>query len=132
VENAQKVAEFLAGHPLVASVNYPGLPDSPYHALAEKYFPRGAGSIFTFAVKGDVDHAKSFIDHLQLFSQLANVADAKSLVIHPSTTTHQQLTAEEQAAAGFGPDTIRLSIGLEDIDDILWDLDQALTAAIPA
>jgi O-acetylhomoserine (thiol)-lyase len=131
VSNTEKVVDFLAHHPKVASVSYPGLPDSPYHELAQKYFPKGVGSIFTFAVKGDVDHAKSFIDHLQLFSQLANVADAKSLVIHPSTTTHQQLTPEEQKEAGFGPETIRLSIGLEDPDDIIWDLDQALNAAIP-
>lgn len=131
VSNTEKITAFLENHPKVASVEYPGLASSEYHALAEKYLPKGAGSIFTFSVKGSVDQAKAFIDHLELFSQLANVADAKSLVIHPSSTTHQQLTPEQQAAAGFGPETIRLSIGVEDADDLIWDLDRALNAAIP-
>ena len=131
VSNTEKVVEFLAKHPKVKEVNYPGLPGNKYYDLAKKYFPRGAGSIFTFSVRGDVTAAKKFIDSLRIFSQLANVADAKSLVIHPSTTTHQQLTLEEQRAAGFGPETIRLSIGVEDPDDLIWDLGQALDKAIP-
>lgn len=131
VSNTEKIVDFLSKHPKVKEVSYPGLPSSKYYALAKKYFPKGAGSIFTFSVKGDVNAAKKFIDSLEIFSQLANVADAKSLVIHPSTTTHQQLTPEEQRAAGFGPETIRLSIGVEDPDDLIADLDQALNKAIP-
>jgi O-acetylhomoserine (thiol)-lyase len=127
VSNTEKIVEFLSKHPKVASVNYPGLSSSKYYNLTKKYFPNGAGSIFTFAVKGDVNAAKKFIDSLEIFSQLANVADAKSLVIHPSSTTHQQLTADEQKAAGFGPETIRLSIGVEDPEDLIYDLDQALS-----
>lgn len=130
VANTEKIVDFLTKHPKVKSVNYPGLPSSKYYGLAKKYFPKGVGSIFTFAVKGGVEEALRFIDSLEIFSQLANVADAKSLVIHPSTTTHQQLSAEEQKAAGFGPDTIRLSIGVEDADDLIYDLDQALNKAI--
>ena len=130
VSNAEKVVQYLSRHPKVREVNYPGLPSNRYHALAQKYFPRGAGSIFTFSVRGGVDEAKKFIDSLEIFSQLANVADAKSLVIHPSTTTHQQLTPEEQRTAGFGPETIRLSIGVEDPDDLIWDLGQALEKAL--
>lgn len=131
VSNTVKITEFLAKHPKVQEVNYPGLASNKYHALAEKYLSKGAGSIFTFSVKGDVTAAKKFIDSLEIFSQLANVADAKSLVIHPSSTTHQQLTLEEQRAAGFGPETIRISIGLEDPDDLIWDIGQALDKAIP-
>lgn len=130
VANTEKIVDFLTKHPKVKSVNYPGLPSSKYYALTKKYFPKGVGSIFTFAVKGGVEEALKFIDSLEIFSQLANVADAKSLVIHPSTTTHQQLSAEEQKAAGFGPDTIRLSIGVEDADDLIYDLGQALNNAI--
>lgn len=130
VENTKKIVEFLSKHPKVKSVNYPSLETSKYYALAKKYFPKGAGSIFTFAVKGDVTATRAFIDALEIFSQLANVADAKSLVIHPSSTTHQQLTPEEQKAAGFGPDTIRLSIGVEDAEDLIYDLDQALNKTI--
>lgn len=126
VSNTEKIVEFLSKHPKVKEVNYPGVSSNKYFELAKKYFPKGAGSIFTFSVKGGVDEAKKFIDSLEIFSQLANVADAKSLVIHPSTTTHQQLNAEEQKAAGFGPDTIRLSIGVEDPDDLIYDLGQAL------
>lgn len=129
VENAQKVAEFLDQHDLVTWVNYPGLEKSPYRALAEKYFPKGAGSIFTFGVKGGLNEGKKFINNLKLFSHLANVGDAKSLVIHPSSTTHQQLDEESQRVAGISPDMIRLSIGLETIDDLLYDLDQALLAS---
>ena len=131
VSNTEKIVKFLESSPKVEKVNYPGLKSSKYYSLAKKYFPRGAGSIFTFSVKGDVTAAKKFIDSLEIFSQLANVADAKSLVIHPSTTTHQQLTLEEQRAAGFGPETIRISVGVEDPDDLIWDLGQALDRAIP-
>ena len=130
VSNTEKIVEFLENNPKVEEVNYPGLKSNKYYDLAKKYFPKGVGSIFTFSVKGGVDEAKKFIDSLQIFSQLANVADAKSLVIHPSTTTHQQLTPEEQKAAGFGPETIRLSIGVEDPEDLIWDLGQALDKAI--
>jgi O-acetylhomoserine (thiol)-lyase len=126
VSNTEKITEFLSKHPKVQEVNYPGLPSSRYYELAKKYFPKGAGSIFTFSVKGGEKKARKVIDSLQIFSQLANVADAKSLVIHPSSTTHQQLTPEEQRAAGFGPETIRISVGLEDADDLIWDLNQAL------
>jgi len=126
VENAQKVAEFLDQHELVTWVNYPGLAESPYHALAKRYLPKGAGSIFTFGVKGGLEQGKKFINSLKLFSHLANVGDAKSLVIHPSSTTHQQLDEEAQRVAGISPDMIRLSIGLETIDDLLYDLNQAL------
>jgi O-acetylhomoserine (thiol)-lyase len=129
VENAQKVAEFLDQHKLVTWVNYPGLEKSPYRALAVKYLPKGAGSIFTFGVKGGLNQGKKFINSLKLFSHLANVGDAKSLVIHPSSTTHQQLDEESQRVAGISPDMIRLSIGLETIDDLLYDLDQALLAS---
>lgn len=126
VANAQAVAEFLAAHPAVAWVSYPSLPDSPYHTLAKKYLPRGAGAIFTFGIKGGLAAGKKFIEGVQLFSHLANVGDAKSLVIHPASTTHAQMSEEEQLAGGVSPDLIRLSIGLEDVEDLLWDLDQAL------
>ncbi len=126
VENAQKVAEFLEKHPKVKSVSYPGLKSNRYHALAQKYLPKGAGSIFTFSINGDVKQARTLIDSLEIFSLLANVADAKSLVIHPSSTTHQQLSPEEQAASGTFPEDIRLSIGVEDVEDIIDDLRQAL------
>lgn len=126
VENAQKVAEFLEKHPKVKSVSYPGLKSNRYHALARKYLPKGAGSIFTFSINGDVKQARKLIDSLEIFSLLANVADAKSLVIHPASTTHQQLSPEEQAASGTFPEDIRLSIGVEDVEDIIDDLRQAL------
>ena len=121
-ENTKKVVEFLANHPQVEKVNYPSLPDHPDHALYEKYFPNGGGSIFTFEIKGGVAEAHKFIDSLQIFSLLANVADVKSLVIHPATTTHSQLTEEELTEQGIKPNTIRLSIGTEHIDDIIADL----------
>ena len=127
-ENTKKVVEFLSHHPKVARVNHPSLPDHPDHALYEKYFPNGGASIFTFEVKGGQEEAFRFIDNLEIFSLLANVADVKSLVIHPATTTHAQLTAEELAAVGISPATIRLSIGTEHIDDILADLEQGLAA----
>ena len=126
VANTQRVAEYLERHPAVEYVNYPGLPSNPYHELARKYLPKGAGSIFTFGVKGGREAGKRFIDSVQLFSHLANVGDAKSLVIHPASTTHQQLGDDELRRAGIGPELIRVSIGIEDVDDILWDLDQAL------
>ncbi|RXT14798.1 homocysteine synthase [Ammoniphilus sp. CFH 90114] len=126
VENAKRVAEFLEQHELVSWVNYPGLETNPYYALAKKYLPKGAGSIFTFGLKGGLEEGKKFINSLQLFSHLANVGDAKSLVIHPASTTHQQLDEESQRRAGVTPDMVRLSIGLETVDDLLFDLDQAL------
>jgi O-acetylhomoserine (thiol)-lyase len=124
-ENTKKVVEYLSKHPLVESVNHPSLPDHPDHALYEKYFPNGGASIFTFNIKGGVKEAHKFIDSLEIFSLLANVADVKSLVIHPATTTHSQLTEEELLDQGIKPNTIRLSIGTEHIDDIIADLDQA-------
>jgi O-acetylhomoserine (thiol)-lyase len=130
VANASAVASFLKEHPAVTWVSYPSLPDSPYYALARRYLPRGAGAILTFGIKGGLRAGRRFIEGLQLFSHLANVGDAKSLVIHPASTTHQQLTEAEQRAAGVLPEMIRLSIGLEDADDLLWDLDQALRAAL--
>lgn len=123
--NALKVVEFLKQHPQVERVNHPVLPENPYHALYEQYFPQGAGSIFTFEIKGDADTAKAFIDKLQIFSLLANVADVKSLVIHPASTTHSQMTEEELSLSGIKPNTIRLSIGTEHVDDIIDDLSQA-------
>lgn len=126
VENTLKVVEFLAQHPNVESVNHPSLPDNPYHALYQKYFPHGGASIFTFNVKGGAAEAQAFIDKLQIFSLLANVADVKSLVIHPASTTHAQLTEEELLEQGIKPNTVRLSIGIEHIDDIIADLAQAL------
>lgn len=127
VENAKKVVEFLNSHPLVEKVNHPSL-NSKYQALYNEYFPNGAGSIFTFEIKGGEKEAKRFIDSLNIFSILANVADVKSLVIHPATTTHSQLSEEELAEQGIKPNTIRLSIGTEHIDDILADIEQALNS----
>jgi len=129
VANAVAVANYLQGHPRVSWVNYPGLPGSKYHALAKKYLPKGTGSILTFGIKGGMEAGVKFIEALQFFSHLANVGDAKTLVIHPASTTHRQLSEEDQVKAGVGPDMVRLSMGLEDLDDILYDLDQAMTAA---
>jgi O-acetylhomoserine (thiol)-lyase len=126
VDNAQKIAEFLENHPKVKWVNYPGLKSSPYYELKEKYLPKGAGAIFTFGIEGGYEAAKSFINRLELFSLLANVADAKSLVIHPASTTHQQLSDEAKQAAGVTQDLIRLSVGIEDVEDLIHDLTQAL------
>ncbi len=128
VENTKKVVEYLVGHPLVEHVSHPSLPGHPDHALYERYFPNGGASIFTFEIKGGVKEAHKFIDSLQIFSLLANVADVKSLVIHPATTTHSQMNKEELAAAGIKPNTIRLSIGTEHIDDILEDLEAAFSS----
>jgi len=127
-ENTKKVVEYLANHPKVERVNHPSLPDRPDHKLYEKYFPRGGASIFTFEVKGGQEEAWRFIDHLELFSLLANVADVKSLVIHPATTTHSQLTPAELLDVGIRPNTIRLSIGTEHIDDIIADLEKGFQA----
>jgi O-acetylhomoserine (thiol)-lyase len=126
--NALKVAQFLAGHKQVSWVNYPGLETGRYRALAQRYLPIGAGGVLTFGIKGGLDAGRRFIEALQVFSHLANIGDAKSLVIHPASTTHQQLSREEREAGGIGDDLIRLSVGLEDIDDLLWDLDNALGA----
>ena len=127
-ENTKKVVEFLSAHPQVEKVNHPSLPDHPDHALYERYFPNGGGSIFTFDIKGGQEEAWKFIDHLKIFSLLANVADVKSLVIHPAPTTHSQLTEEELLDQGIRPNTIRLSIGTEHIDDILADLEGGFAA----
>lgn len=129
VQNTQKVAEYLQSHPRVSWVAYPGLKDSPEYAAAQKYLPKGAGAILGFGIKGGAAAGKKFIESLQLFSHLANVGDAKSLAIHPASTTHSQLNEEQQASAGVTPDFVRLSIGIEDIEDILWDLGQALQQA---
>ncbi|MDF9407666.1 homocysteine synthase [Pelotomaculum isophthalicicum JI] len=127
--NAMSVAEFLEQHPKVTWVNYPGLPGHPSHALARRYYRNGFGALLTFGIKGGSEQARSFIDALEIFSLLANIGDAKSLVIHPASTTHQQLTAEEQLATGVTEDLIRLSVGLESVDDLLEDLEQALNKA---
>lgn len=125
-ENALKVACFLRDHPMVSWVRYPSLPGDRYHALAQKYCPRGASSVMSFGIKGGQAAGVRFIENVQFLSHLANVGDAKSLVIHPASTTHRQMSEEQQIAAGVGPDMIRISVGLETADDILWDLDQAL------
>jgi len=129
VANALAVATYLEAHPQVNWVNYPGLPSSKYYELAKKYMPRGASAIMTFGIKGGQEAGVKFIEGVQFLSHLANVGDAKTLVIHPASTTHRQLSEEEQITAGVTPDMIRLSIGIEDIDDILWDIDQALSKA---
>lgn len=126
VENTKKIVDFLSSHPKVERVNHPSLPDSPYHALYERYFPDGAASIFTFDVKGSGEDAKAMIDRLHIFSLLANVADVKSLVIHPASTTHSQMTPEELLSSGIRQTTIRLSVGIEHVDDLIDDLRQAL------
>ncbi|SDQ17316.1 O-acetylhomoserine aminocarboxypropyltransferase/cysteine synthase family protein [Streptococcus equinus] len=126
IENTKKIVDFLAKHPKVEKVNYPSLPSSPYYDLAQKYFPKGAGSIFTFHIKGGQEEAHKFIDNLEIFSDLANVADAKSLVVHPATTTHQQLSEEDLKACGVTRNQIRVSVGLENADDLIEDLRLAL------
>lgn len=128
IENSLEVVEFLAKHPKVEKVNHPALEQHPDHELYRKYFPNGGISIFTFEIKGGAQAAQQFIDHLKIFSLLANVADVKSLVIHPASTTHSQMTEEELLGSGITPSTIRLSIGTEHIDDIIWDLEQAFDA----
>ncbi|NTW71256.1 MAG: homocysteine synthase [Eubacteriaceae bacterium] len=130
VANTKKIVDFLKNHPQVSWINYPSLPDNKYYELSQKYLPKGAGSIFTFGIKGGVKAGKKFINSLEIFSLLANVADAKSLVIHPASTTHAQLSEEEQKSAGVTPDQIRLSIGIEDAEDLIYDLDQALVKSV--
>jgi O-acetylhomoserine (thiol)-lyase len=131
-DNAKAVAKFLSGHPAVKSVSYAGLPGSPYNALAELYCPKGAGSVFTFGLKGGYEAGLALVKNLKLFSHLANVGDTRSLVIHPASTTHRQLTDEQRTIAGAGPEIVRLSVGIEDVADIIADLDQALDAATAA
>jgi O-acetylhomoserine (thiol)-lyase len=126
LQNTLAVARHLENHKQVAWVKYASLPSSPYYALAQKYTPEGAGAVFSFGLKGGYEAGKRVIDKLKIFSHLANVGDVRSLVIHPASTTHQQLAAAEQAAAGVSPELVRLSIGLEDVEDLIWDLDQAL------
>ena len=126
--NALAVAQYLEKHPKVAWVNYPSLPNHPDHALAKKYMPKGAGAVLSFGVKGGTAAGQKFIEHVSFLSHLANIGDAKTLVIHPASTTHRQLSEEQQIAAGVPPDLIRLSVGLETLDDILWDIDQALAS----
>ncbi len=130
VENTQKVAEFLESHPAVGWVSYAGLPSSKYHGLAQKYLPKGAGAVLTFGVKGGYAAGVALVEGVELFSHLANIGDSRSLIIHPSSTTHRQLSEEGQAIAGAGPDVIRLSIGLESVADIIADLDQALNKTL--
>ncbi len=127
--NALAVARYLQDHPKVAWVNYPGLEDNRYHALAKRYLPRGSGALLSFGIKGGYEAGVKFIEGLQFVSHLANIGDAKSLVIHPASTTHRQLSEEDQVKAGVPPDMVRLSIGLESLDDIVWDLDRALASA---
>jgi O-acetylhomoserine (thiol)-lyase len=130
--NTMTVAQHLEQHKAVTWVKYPSLPSSQYYPIAQKYVPKGAGAVFSFGIKGGYEAGRKFIDSLQMFSHLANVGDARSLVIHPASTTHQQLPASDQEAAGVSPDMVRLSIGLEDVEDIIWDLDQALETAAAA
>jgi O-acetylhomoserine (thiol)-lyase len=127
VANALRVAKFLSGHPRVAWVSYAGLKESPFHDLAGKYLPRGAGAVFTFGVKGGYEAGIKLVESVQLFSHLANIGDTRSLILHPASTTHRQLTDEQRQAAGAGPDVIRLSIGLENAEDLIRDLDEALS-----
>jgi O-acetylhomoserine (thiol)-lyase len=129
VDNARRVAEFLRDDPRVAWVNYTGFPDNPYHGLAQKYLGGRSCSLMTFGIVGGLDAGKDFYDALKLFKRLVNLGDAKSLACHPASTTHRQMSAEEQSKAGVTPDLIRLSIGIEHVDDIIADLDQALAAA---
>src|SRR3954447_26664843 len=127
--NALAVAQWLEKNPSISWVKYPGLASSPYHALSQKYLPQGQGSIVTFGIKGGLNAGRKLIDSVQLFSHLPNLGDAKSLIIHPASTTHQQLNDEQQFAAGVSPDLVRISVGIEDLDDIIWDLDQAIAAS---
>jgi len=129
VANARAVAAWLAGDSRVSWVAHADLADSPYHDLASRYLPKGAGAIFTFGIEGGRKAGRRFIESLQMVSHLANVGDARTLVIHPASTTHQQMSDAELERAGVGADMVRLSVGLEDLDDIIWDLDQALTVA---
>jgi O-acetylhomoserine (thiol)-lyase len=123
------VAQFLEAHPMVERVTYPGLASSRYRPLVEKYLPKGAGAVFSFDIKGGREAGQNFIRGVSLWSHLANVGDAKSLIIHPASTTHRQLNDDELSAAGVGPGTIRLSVGIEDLDDLIWDLEQGFQSA---
>jgi O-acetylhomoserine (thiol)-lyase len=127
--NALAVAEWLGKDPAVTWVKYPGLKSSPYYALSQKYLPKGQGSIVTFGIKGGLEAGKKLIDNVKIFSHLANLGDAKSLIIHPSSTTHQQLNDEQQMDAGVSKDLVRISVGIEDVDDLIWDLEQAIGAS---
>jgi O-acetylhomoserine (thiol)-lyase len=127
--NALAVARWLESHPAISWVKYPGLESSSYHAISQKYLPAGQGSIVTFGIKGGLEAGRKLIDHVQIFSHLANLGDAKSLIIHPSSTTHQQLNDEQQSAAGVSKDLVRISVGIEDVEDLIWDLDQAIAAS---
>ena len=129
VENARKVAEFLAGHKRVAWVSYAGLKSSPYYELAKKYLPKGAGAVFTFGVNGGFEAGVKLVESVRLFSHLANIGDTRSLILHPASTTHRQLSDEQREAAGAGPDVVRLSIGLESAEDLIRDLDEALAGS---
>ncbi|MGH9005613.1 MAG: PLP-dependent transferase, partial [Acidimicrobiia bacterium] len=129
VANAKGLAAWLAQHPAVSWVRYSGLPDSPYHALAQRYMPKGPGAVFSFGVKGGREAGAAFIEAVEIASHLANIGDTRTLVIHPASTTHQQLSDEALVAGGVPPDLIRISVGIEDLDDITWDLDRALTKA---
>ena len=128
-DNALAVAEWLSRHDKVAWVNYAGLPGNAYHALAKRYCPKGAGAVFTFGLKGGYEAGVRLVSNVELFSHLANIGDTRSLIIHPASTTHRQLSDEQRARAGAGPEVVRLSIGIEDVADIIADLDQALVAA---
>ena len=130
--NALAVAKFLQGHKRVAWVNYPGLPGNKYYALAQKYLPKGASGLLNFGVKGGARAGERFIEAAQFMSHLANIGDAKTLIIHPASTTHRQMSDEEQLKAGVTPDMIRMSVGIETLDDILWDIDQALSHSAKA
>jgi O-acetylhomoserine (thiol)-lyase len=125
--NTLQIAQHLSSHPKVSWVNYPGLTDNKYHSLARKYLPRGAGAVLSFGVKGGAAAGQKFIENVEFLSHLANIGDAKTLVIHPASTTHRQLSEEQQVAAGVPPDLIRLAVGIESVDDIVWDIDQALS-----
>ena len=129
VDNTRKIVAFLAAHEMVESVGYPELPQHPDHALAQQLLPRGCGAVFSFSIRGTREQGRRFIESLRIFSLLANVGDAKSLIIHPASTTHSQLTPDEQYETGVTPDFIRLSVGLETVEDLIEDLDQALKAA---
>ncbi len=126
VANAAQVAEFLAGHAKVAWVSYAGLKSSPFHDLARKYLPKGPGAVFTFGVKGGYEAGLKVVERVKLFSHLANIGDTRSLILHPASTTHRQLSDEQRLAAGAGPDVVRLSVGIETAEDLILDLDQAL------
>ena len=132
VANAARVAAWLEEHPAVSWVRYAGLPSSPFHELAQRYMPKGPGAVFSFGVEGGREAGRVFIESLEVASHLANIGDTRTLVIHPASTTHQQLSDEALVACGVPPDLIRISVGIEDVDDILYDLDQALHKAVPS